>query len=149
MNNGLGILPGLSVSQSMSQHSKRCWWWKGVWWTRLNWSFWFNIKATPRRKLSDTQASSPPSGQQGAAEPRMGAQNRLTRLLAVVLLHALQALQQVVHLVFDLAQLPLDRLQLVHFHWEGKRRSLLLGWYGKTIITFKILVKHLHPHDKS
>lgn len=39
-----------------------------------------------------------------------------TRLLAVILLHALQAVQQVVHFAFDLAQLPFDGLQLVHFH---------------------------------
>lgn len=42
--------------------------------------------------------------------------SRPTWLLDVVLLHALQALQQIVHFAFDLAQLPLDGLQLVHFH---------------------------------
>lgn len=41
---------------------------------------------------------------------------RPTWLLAVVLFHALQALQQVVHLVFDLRELSLDGLQVIHLH---------------------------------
>lgn len=46
-----------------------------------------------------------------------------TWLLAVVLFHALQALQQVVHLVFDLRQLPLDGLQIIRLHCRRRRRS--------------------------
>ena len=53
-----------------------------------------------------------------------------TGSLAVVLLHALQALQQIVHLVFDLAQLPLDGLQVIQSYCGGRhvrqRRPALL-----------------------
>lgn len=37
----------------------------------------------------------------------------------MVLVHALQALQQVVHLVLDLRELPLDGLQIARLHCEG------------------------------
>ena len=93
---------------------------------------------------SDTLASKPASRQQRSAESSVAIQNRLTWLLAVVLLHTLQALQQVVHVAFDLAQLPLDRLQLVHFDWEGKKKNnLILGWWYNILI-LTILGKHLH-----
>lgn len=50
-----------------------------------------------------------------------------TWLLPVVLLHALQALQQIVHLVFDLREFPLDGLQVICLHC-GKEEEEHKSW---------------------